>query len=1102
MELSLETIKNTIGEKYFEVFEQLPPKVSIKELNIECYYDDDNYYLHADVQHDFSNDIDNVSITIDKESEVIYLANNDYKYAREHYYVVLKAIHYLKPRVFPYRLTENEINEKLQQIKAGYDAHDTIAFRRQQLLEERRKQQEAFQKLYAEQRHQNDLTNGEYFLKELLRKQDHGYPTLHRNVKLHMFLEKYNPYYRYNYGGGVWVVRFKIGNDKLYYIKNIGELLWNIDQKQFKKYGKQLAFSHNYDLFDQDSQKIIEFMRRMNFDDEMHNEYFRKGMIILDEYSFDDCYELCNDISSDCYDFEFNEVKDKFKININLNEFNDYTIEIDNDTLDYEISNKRFWYAAKQHINVIDVSECRSLIELYTYLSRASLSLNKANLEKFLVNFILPNHELIEIDSNCELPTFLDVDYLQVYADMNDLGQIEISTICYLEDGTYIKGFNNDGYVPYELSKITTYILEYGFQVREDHVAIHDVKDNQAISFVSEGLKYLKNDCEVFISESLMNMIKKRSVSMSVGVKMNNGLLELNISSENLSSKEIVDVLKAYRRKKKFYRLKDGTVLNLEDRTLDEANQMLEELSVEVKDLKNGQIKVQPYRSFHLKNASDQAKNLVFDFRDDYRAYLKSLERESNKEIEIPDAYQEVLRDYQKDGFRWLKRMNQLNFNPILADDMGLGKTLQVIALLDSEKSKKHCSLVVTPSSLLYNWDDEIKKFAPDLKAICISGNANIRKACLDEYQNYDVVITSYDYLKRDIDLYQDKSFYYMIIDEAQYIKNLKSKNAQSVKLINAKHRLALSGTPIENSLAELWSIFDFLMPGYLFNYNYFLNHYEKPIVINQDDEASERLKKLVEPFILRRVKDEVLNELPDKSEHVYPIRFSDEEEKLYHANLMQVNKEVQASLKDDNARFEILALLTKLRQICCEPRVLYENIETPSSKLKATLDLLRNLKASKQKVLLFSSFTSVLDLIADELSKENFSYAMISGSVSKEKRRELVNEFQDGKYDVFLISLKAGGTGLNLTKASAVIHFDPWWNVSAQNQATDRAYRIGQDQKVSVYKMIMKDSIEEKIQVIQAKKKSLADAFVEGNETNIHNMTIDDIVSLFEIDD
>lgn len=1101
MEISIENIKKVVGEKYYEVFEQYEPNVVIQEIRINCYYEDDNYYAKVKLLRNNSDLADFVTITINKENDITFINNEDNRNYREHYYVALKAIHYLKPRVFPYYVSKEDIETKIQQAQTGIDVHDTYEIRQQKMLEERRKQRETLEKMYAMQRHQTVLQYSEAFLSDLIKRQDHGYPTLQRNVKLYILIEEYNTS-RYYYDDNVWVIRFKIGNDKLYYVKHIGELLWNIDQKQYKKYGKQLAFSHDYDIFDQDSQKIIDFMRRMNFDDEYHNDYFRKGMILLDKYSFDDLYELCNVISSDCYNFEFNEVSDKIKLDIELNEYNDYAISINKDCIDYEASNKRFWFVKAKHINVIDVSNCRSILELYDYLNQRHFSLQKDNLDKFLINFILPNQELVEVNSNCELPTFNEVDYIQIYADVNDEGQIEISAICYLEDGTYIKGFNNEGYVPYDLNKINAYILEYGFTIRKDHVAIHDVKDHQAISFVSEGLKYLKNDCEVFVSESLMNIIKKRSVSMSVGVKMNNGLLELNITSDNLSSKEIVDVLKAYRRKKKYYRLKDGTVLNLEDRTLEEANQMLEELSVDAKDLKNGQIKVQPYRSFHLKNASEQARNLVFDFRDDYRAYLQTLKRETSKEIEIPEVYDKVLRDYQKDGFRWLKRMKELNFNPILADDMGLGKTLQVIALLDSEKSNKHCALVVTPSSLLYNWDDEIKKFASDLKVGCVSGNANIRKAYLDEYQNYDILITSYDYLKRDIELYHDKEFSYMVIDEAQYIKNLKSKNAQSVKLINAKHRLALSGTPIENSLAELWSIFDFLMPGYLFNYNYFLNHYEKPIILNQDDEASVRLKKLVEPFILRRIKDEVLSELPDKMEEVYPIRFNEAEEKLYLANLMQVNKEVQASLKDDNARFEILALLTKLRQICCEPRVLYDNIETPSSKLKATLDLLRNLKASKQKVLLFSSFTSVLDLIADELSKENFTYAMISGSVNKEKRRELVNEFQEGKYDVFLISLKAGGTGLNLTKASAVIHFDPWWNVSAQNQATDRAYRIGQDQKVTVYKMIMKDSIEEKIQDIQAKKKSLADAFVEGNETSIHNMSIDDIVSLFEIDD
>ena len=310
---------------------------------------------------------------------------------------------------------------------------------------------------------------------------------------------------------------------------------------------------------------------------------------------------------------------------------------------------------------------------------------------------------------------------------------------------------------------------------------------------------------------------------------------------------------------------------------------------------------------------------------------------------------------------------------------------------------------------------------------------------------------------------------------------------------------MALSGTPIENSLAELWSVFDFLMPQYLFNYHYFQKHYETEIIKNNNEEVAEKLKKLVTPFILRRNKKDVLSELPDKIEVTQLIPFTQQESEIYFANLAQVNSELQGLFKEKVVdKIQILAMLTKLRQICCEPRMLYENIETASSKLKASLELINNYKQNNQKVLLFSSFTKVFDLLEDEFRLNGISYFKITGSTTKENRKEYVKRFQEGGADVFLISLKAGGTGLNLTRAEAVIHFDPWWNVSAQNQATDRAYRIGQYKNVQVHKLIMKDSIEEKILTLQEKKKQLSDMLVENNQGNITSLSKEEILELF----
>ena len=401
---------------------------------------------------------------------------------------------------------------------------------------------------------------------------------------------------------------------------------------------------------------------------------------------------------------------------------------------------------------------------------------------------------------------------------------------------------------------------------------------------------------------------------------------------------------------------------------------------------------------------------------------------------------------------------------------------------------------------MIYNWEDEIAKFSKTLNCISITGAKAKRTLGIQNYRDYDLLITSYDYLRRDVDLYQNHEFECIILDEAQNIKNQKTKNAQFVKRLKANHRIALSGTPIENSLAELWSIFDFLMPGYLYSYHYFKQEYEIPITLDEDEKTTKRLRNLVNPFILRRTKKEVLKELPDKVDHKYMLEFSASEKKLYLANLAMVNKEMQAKMKEVHFdRIAILAMLTKLRQICCDARLVYDNIKEPSTKINATISLIKTLTENNKKILLFSAFTSLLDLVSNQLDKEQISYYMLTGSTNKEERRKLVNNFNEDDTRVFLISLKAGGTGLNLTSAEAVIHIDPWWNLSAQNQATDRAHRIGQNANVQVYRMIMKDSIEEKILKMQERKANLADSFVEGNDGSLSKMSKEEILDLFK---
>ena len=421
----------------------------------------------------------------------------------------------------------------------------------------------------------------------------------------------------------------------------------------------------------------------------------------------------------------------------------------------------------------------------------------------------------------------------------------------------------------------------------------------------------------------------------------------------------------------------------------------------------------------------------------------------------------------------------------------------------NSEKTK--ASLVVCSSSLSLNWQNEANKFANNLKTLVIKGTLNDRKNQIKEIDKYDLVITSYDLLKRDIDLYEklDYNFRFIIADEAQYLKNSNTQNAKSIKKIKAETRYALTGTPIENSLAELWSIFDFIMPGYLFSYRKFKNTYEMPIIKGEDENTMQKLKMLIEPFVLRRTKKEVLKELPDKTVTVLNNEMCEEQRNLYINYLARAKQEVAEKVKlngYEKSKMQILAALTRLRQICCHPGLFINDYNAGCSKLEQCMEIIKEAVKSGHKILLFSGYTSMFEIIEKELKNEQIRYLKLTGSTKVDERIRMVDEFnQNSEIQVFLISLKAGGTGLNLTGADMVIHYDPWWNLSTENQATDRAYRIGQKNNVQVYKLITKNSIEEKIYELQEKKSKLADNMLDTNTVFVNKLTKDDILKLFE---
>ena len=616
--------------------------------------------------------------------------------------------------------------------------------------------------------------------------------------------------------------------------------------------------------------------------------------------------------------------------------------------------------------------------------------------------------------------------------------------------------------------------------------------DEELFAFLEEGQDVLSQVGEVWMSEDLRKLRISKPPRVSAGVSVKSDLLSLTITSDELPYEELGRLLDSYRLKKRFFRLQNGQFIRLEDNSLSAISELLDGLHLTGKELQEDEILLPRYRAAYLDAVLRGTGEGVQMNRDqEFRALVRRTKSVEDGEYDVPQRAQEFLRAYQKVGYQWMRTLDSMGFGGILADDMGLGKTIQVIALMMSyrleEPQRTDPSLIVCPASLIYNWQSEFDRFAPELHKVVIAGSAPEREQQLQDAWQIPgcVIITSYDLLKRDLSLYKEHVFRYQILDEAQMIKNHLTQAAKSVKKIQAVSRFALTGTPIENRLSELWSIFDYLMPGMLYSYPKFQKEFESPIVKNADERIAERLRRMIRPFILRRLKTDVLKELPDKNEITVYAGMETEQRRLYDASVYQLKSSLGGG-ENGMGKLQILAQLMRLRQICCDPALIYENYTKGSAKLDACLQLLQEATGGGHKVLLFSQFTSMLEILARELEKQNISYYILDGSVKKEKRAEMVRDFHVDDTQVFLISLKAGGTGLNLTAADIVIHYDPWWNLAAQNQATDRAYRIGQKNKVTVFKLIAKDTIEEKILKMQESKQMLSKQVISEEQFSI----------------
>ncbi|MCR4655656.1 MAG: DEAD/DEAH box helicase [Lachnospiraceae bacterium] len=630
-----------------------------------------------------------------------------------------------------------------------------------------------------------------------------------------------------------------------------------------------------------------------------------------------------------------------------------------------------------------------------------------------------------------------------------------------------------------------------------------ELNEEELFDFMRDALPALERLGRVMATDTLKRNRIRSLPTLKVGVAVEGGQIRMSLHGTGLSQFEMADILGSYKKKKKYYRLKSGEFLSLESDAQGSwktASELFDDYGK--KDAQ--EIKIPAFRAMYLKETLEGREDSEFDATEEYRELLLNMDPERAKDSKLPPGLEQIMRPYQAEGFYWIKMLKQCGFGGILADDMGLGKTLQVLSFvlsekLEGKKGDELRTLVVCPASLVYNWQKEIAKYTPGLSSVVIAGTAEARRALIGESLSVDVWITSYDLLKRDVKLYEKLHFANEIIDEAQFVKNQKTRAAQSVRMIDSSFRMALTGTPIENYLSELWSIMDYLMPGILFSYGKFQNEFETPIAVKKDEAVLERLRRMVHPFILRRLKKEILKELPDKLEEVITVRLQGQQKKLYDASVEEIRLMLEGVDEGGfrSGKLQFLAKLTGLRQICCDPSLIYEDFKGESAKLEACLQLIDQAVSGGHKLLLFSQFTSMLDIIEERLKAEGLLFHRIDGSVSKERRMDMVDSFANDDVPVFLISLKAGGTGLNLTAADIVIHYDPWWNKAAQNQATDRTHRIGQTERVTVYELIAEDTVEERIQKIKEGKEKLVEDVLSGGEISSASFNREDMLKL-----
>ncbi|WP_158282297.1 DEAD/DEAH box helicase [Salipaludibacillus keqinensis] len=914
-------------------------------------------------------------------------------------------------------------------------------------------------------------------------------------------------------------VEMKVGRKRLYVVKNVSELLHAVEQEQALKFSKLFTYHPSDYYFEEEDLHIFRLMNRVL--DVKYAENFSFSYSYLrrskdDDRSFDipPAYVheflsllqvrdvIVDDHTNEYEGFELKTGKAplSFHIEDSVTESGVYRLTWENAMYATYFGKKYGLLFLQGVFYILKGDQLEAFDSLFFQIAMedpSEMLLEEHQLESF-ASVVLPQlNEIGEVELSRSIRENIQMSPLVPLLHVDYQGDRVTAEVIFQYGDVKLSPFKQAAtegsqLIVRDMEKeyyLLSFIEDIPFKFNGTELYLEEMED--ILDFVSEDVPKLSELFHLYATSALRNIVHQPVESPSMKVETNEklNLLDVAFEVDGISEEELSEVLKSLLDNKKYYRLASGQYIHLKNDEFKGMKEMMEDL-----DMSSGEMKQHSslplYRAFQLNESTEvQVKK--------DKAFKKLVERllePEEMDFSIPDHLEGVLRDYQKRGFQWLMSLSYYGFGGILADDMGLGKTLQTITYLQAIKTsypEQQPALIICPSSVVYNWEKEIERFAPHLTTAVISGPVSERKEMIEEAENCDIWITSYPLIRRDIIHYQERKFSTMVLDEAQYVKNEGTLTAKAVRMISATRSFALSGTPIENSLEELYSIFSLVQPGMFKNKQVYKNMPE------------EKIAKRVKPFVLRRMKQDVLTELPDKIESVEYTPLTEKQKAVYLGQLQLLQQEANTAIQTDTLqqnRIKILAGITRLRQICCHPGMFMKEYDGGSGKLERLMEYLEEARASGKRIVLFSQFTQMLSIMKERLYEGKWDYHYLDGSTPGRDRVDMAERFNAGEKNLFLVSLKAGGTGLNLTGGDTVILFDSWWNPAVEEQAADRVYRFGQKRVVQVTKMITTGTIEEKIHKLQEKKRDLLDRVIQPGETAISSLGKDDIEELLDL--